>query len=172
MSGWASINNLEQRRPPVAHRAMDRSLPRTAGQWSRPGDREAQPASFAPHTPSPDLTSLILVVDDDTAIRAAISEILEMEGYLVITAADGAAALRQIEQTPPALMVLDMRMPGLDGWDVAKALQQRGIAVPTLVMTAAQDARQWAEQIGAGGYLAKPFDLDDLLAAVERLLPG
>ena len=116
------------------------------------------------------MTSLILVVDDDAAIRAAISEILEMEGYPVITADDGAAALRQIEQRPPALMLLDMRMPGLNGWDVASALQQRGVVVPTLVMTAAQDARRWAEQIGADGYLAKPFDLDDLLATIERLL--
>lgn len=152
MSGWARTNTLEQPRPPLAYRSKDTPQPQrdTAPRQRRPA---GQPSSCAPVAPRPALPGLILVVDDDAAIRAAISEILEMEGYQVITAADGAAALRQIEQTPPALMLLDMRMPGLNGWDVASALQQRGTVVPTLVMTAAQDARQWAEQIGRKGIL-------------------
>jgi CheY-like chemotaxis protein len=63
-------------------------------------------------------------------------------------------------------------MPGVDGWDVARTLHARGLAAPILVMTAVQDARRWAEQLGADGYLAKPFDLDDLLTAVERFWPA
>jgi CheY-like chemotaxis protein len=132
------------------------------------GDR--RPGTGNLRAPGTALTGPILVVDDDAAIRAAISEILESEGYPVIMAADGATALQQIEETRPALVLLDMRMPGMNGWDVAATLHQRGSTVPILVMTAAQDARRWAEQIGAHGYLAKPFDLDDLLDAVERLL--
>jgi CheY-like chemotaxis protein len=116
------------------------------------------------------LTGPILVVDDDRAILVSVQEILELEGYPVVTATNGVEALRRIEEARPALILLDMRMPGLSGWDVARTLREQGIAVPVLVMTAAQDARRWADQIGADGYLAKPFDLDDLLVAVARLL--
>jgi two-component system, chemotaxis family, chemotaxis protein CheY len=111
----------------------------------------------------------ILVVDDDPAIRSTIADILDLEGYLVEEATNGAEALAAIERQTPSLVLLDMRMPVLDGWGFAQALHERGIALPIVVMTAAQDARRWANEIGAAGHLAKPFDLIDLLAAVERL---
>jgi CheY-like chemotaxis protein len=111
----------------------------------------------------------ILVVDDDASIRATIQEILEFEGYPVQTATNGAEALRAVEHRRPSLVLLDMRMPVLDGWGFIAGLRQRGMALPVLVMTAAQDSRRWAEDVGAAGYLAKPFELSDLLAAVERL---
>ena len=135
---------------------------------SEGADRHPHKAPFP--APREATTGTILIVDDDAAIRDALSEILESEGYVVSTASDGAAALRQIEDQRPALVLLDMRMPVLNGWDVAATLRQREIAVPILVMTAARDARHWAEQIAADGYLAKPFDLDDLLDSVARLL--
>lgn len=175
MSGWTiRSSRSEQICPPVLGHHSRHAQPFadvSGGGWSAPGSGERRPATGNLRSLGTEITTPILVVDDDAAIRASISEILKMEGYPVITAPDGAAALRQIEEASPALMLLDMRMPGLNGWDVASALQQRGITVPILVMTAAQDARRWAEEIGAGSYLAKPFDLDDLLAAVERLLP-
>ncbi len=118
----------------------------------------------------PQVAQLILVIDDDPDIREVVREILEGEGYLVTTAANGAEALRVLEQQRPALVLLDMRMPVLNGWDFAAALRARGARPPILVMTAAQSARRWAEEIGAQGYIAKPFDLSDLLTAVERLL--
>jgi CheY-like chemotaxis protein len=111
------------------------------------------------------------VVDDDPAILATVEEILTSEGYVVATATNGAQALEAIEQARPALVLLDMRMPVLDGWGFARGLQARGVAVPVLVMTAAQDARRWAEEIAADGYLPKPFRLLDLLDAVERFVP-
>ena len=111
----------------------------------------------------------ILVVDDDPSILATVSEILEFEGYAVATASNGAEALEQIERRPPSLVLLDMRMPVLDGWGVARHLSEQGKRLPIVVMTAAQDARRWAEEIGAAGYVAKPFDLTDLLDKVERL---
>lgn len=117
-------------------------------------------------------TGPILVVDDDPAILATIADILALSGYPVVTTADGAEALRLAAELRPALVLLDLRMPGIDGWDVATTLRARGLAAPVLVMTAAQDARRWAEQLGADGYLAKPFDLDDLLTAVEQLWPA
>jgi CheY-like chemotaxis protein len=111
----------------------------------------------------------ILVVDDDKSIRSTISELLKSEGYAVETAANGAEALRLMGQSHPSLVLLDMRMPIVNGWEFARTLRERGIMVPILVMTAASDARSWAREIGAQGYLAKPFDLDDLLLAVERI---
>ncbi len=114
----------------------------------------------------------ILVVDDDAAILATIGDILESEGYPVAAATNGAEALRAIERERPSLVLLDMRMPVLDGWGFARELRRRGLAVPVLVMTAARDAREWAEEIGADGFLAKPFNLPELLDAVERLRGG
>ena len=113
----------------------------------------------------------ILVVDDDPAILATVEEILMSEGYAVATATNGAQALEAIERARPALVLLDMRMPVLDGWGFAQGLRARGVAVPVLVMTAAQDARRWAAEIAADGYLPKPFRLLDLLDAVERFVP-
>jgi CheY-like chemotaxis protein len=112
----------------------------------------------------------ILVIDDDPAILSTVTDILEFEGYPVATATNGAEGLRYLEQQRPALVLLDMRMPVLDGWEFARILRDRGITLPIVVMTAAQVARRWAQEIGATGYLAKPFDLLELLTTVERLV--
>jgi CheY-like chemotaxis protein len=111
----------------------------------------------------------ILVVDDDPSILATVCEILDLEGYPVETANNGAEALQSIARSRPSLVLLDMRMPVLDGWGFARELQERGIRLPILVMTAAQNARRWAEEIGADGFLPKPFEIPDLLDHVERL---
>jgi CheY-like chemotaxis protein len=74
-----------------------------------------------------------------------------------------------VERTRPSLVLLDMRMPVLDGWGFAAALKARGVTLPILVMTAAQNARAWAEEIGAQGVVAKPFEVPHLLDAGERL---
>lgn len=113
--------------------------------------------------------SSILVIDDDPSILSTVTDILEFEGFPVATASNGAEGLRCVEQARPALVLLDMRMPVVDGWEFARMLRERGIALPIIVMTAAQDARRWAQEIGATGYLAKPFDLTDLVDTVKRL---
>src|SRR3954452_7990426 len=113
----------------------------------------------------------ILIIDDDPAIRTTVADILTSEGYVVETAINGVDGLQSLERIDPALVLLDMRMPMMDGWGFARALQSRGIRVPILVMTAAQDARRWAHEINAQGYVAKPFDLLDLLDAVGRFFP-
>ena len=112
--------------------------------------------------------SPILVVEDDDTIRMTVAECLEMEGYEVTTATNGAEALDILEQTRPALVLLDMRMPVLDGWAFARAAADRGLSLRILVMSAAADARRWAQEIGARGVVAKPFELDELLRAVAR----
>ena len=111
----------------------------------------------------------ILIVEDDPSLLAAVSEALEDEGYDIVAVSHGRAALEAILSRRPALVLLDMRLPIMNGWDLARELRAREIALPIVVMTAAQDAAAWAAEIGAAGHLAKPFDLLDLLATVERL---
>jgi len=67
------------------------------------------------------------------------------------------------------LVLLDMRMPVMDGWGFARAAAERGFKVPLLVMTAAEKAKTWSDEIRADGFVAKPFDLVDLVSAVQRL---
>jgi two-component system, chemotaxis family, chemotaxis protein CheY len=112
----------------------------------------------------------ILVVEDDPDIRSTVADILELEGYAVRLASNGAEALITLERAsaPPSLVLLDMRMPVLDGWGFARSVADMGMKLPILVMTAAQDASRWANEIGAQGYIAKPFDLMDLLASVSK----
>jgi CheY-like chemotaxis protein len=114
----------------------------------------------------------ILVVDDDPTILATVSDALDLEGYAVLTATNGAEALDMLENESrrPALVLLDMRMPVLDGWGFMDALSERGLSLSVVVMTAAADARRWAREVGAHDVLAKPFELDDLVAAVQRFL--
>ena len=110
----------------------------------------------------------ILVVDDEPDIRATVQAMLEIEGYVVGVAANGADALASVERETPDLILLDMRMPVLDGWGFATELRRRGHQVPVVVMTAARDAARWASEIAAAASLSKPFRYDDLIGAVEQ----
>jgi DNA-binding NtrC family response regulator len=113
----------------------------------------------------------ILVVDDDESIRELVAEILLDAGHEVVQARNGAHAFGHIQQgTEFDLVVLDMRMPVVDGWQFASGLAELGLALPIVVMTAAQNARRWAEEIGAAGYIAKPFGIDELLSAIENVI--
>jgi two-component system, chemotaxis family, chemotaxis protein CheY len=112
----------------------------------------------------------ILVVDDDSTILVSVAELLELEGYAVATAANGAEALELTSNLRPPLVLLDMRMPVLDGWGYAREVRHRGIAPRIVIMTAAQDARRWADEIGADDYIPKPFEADALIATVARIV--
>lgn len=106
------------------------------------------------------------MVDDDPSIVEIVSQILVSEGHDVVSAENGAVALAKADGE--ALVLLDMRMPVLDGWGFARQFRASGKRSPIVVMTAAENARRWAEEIGADGYLSKPFEIDALIAAVER----
>ncbi len=112
----------------------------------------------------------VLVVDDDFSIRELIAMVLADEGYEVLTAADGAEALTLVGRRPPDLVLLDLNMPVLDGWQTQARLRVEAPRLPVVIMTAGNRARQEAEQHAAAGYLAKPFDVDDLCATVARLV--
>ena len=115
----------------------------------------------------------ILVVEDEPAILDLVSEVLTEEGYEVERAANGADALTTIAGAPRFdLVVLDMWMPVVNGWQFASVLGERGVRIPLLVMTAASDARRHASDIGAVGYIGKPFDVDELVLAVQRAVPS
>jgi CheY-like chemotaxis protein len=110
----------------------------------------------------------ILVVDDDPEILGMLRDFLESEGLTVRTATNGAEALEALDHVAPALILLDMRMPVLDGWAFAARFHERELTYPIVVMTAAESARRWAEEIGATAYIAKPFDVNELLETIER----
>jgi two-component system chemotaxis response regulator CheY len=111
----------------------------------------------------------VLVVDDDPALREVIQWSLVDEGYPVVTAGNGVEALERVHEGQPLLILLDMRMPIMDGWGFARAYrEQPGAHAPIVVITAARDAAEWAQQVDAAGFLAKPFAIEDLLDTVKR----
>lgn len=111
----------------------------------------------------------ILVVDDDWAVLETVTEILREEGYTVLPAVSSLEALKLAAESLPCLVLLDMRMPQLNGWQFAARLRELGLAMPIVVMTAAQDSTRWGAEIGAAAVLPKPFNLDELLALVARI---
>lgn len=132
--------------------------PRQSSGSARGPRSDPRPAEGAP----------VLIVDDDRSILETLSDLLRTEGYPVVTAGDGAEGLEMATKARPSLVLLDMRMAGMDGWGFARGMRERGLRFPVLVMTAASDARRWAEEIGADGYIAKPFDVEELLRLVDR----
>jgi CheY-like chemotaxis protein len=111
----------------------------------------------------------VLVVDDDDASRDVIGLLLSDEGFPVATAANGLEALARVDENSPSLILLDMRMPVMDGWEFARAYRARpGRHAPIVVITAAPSARDRMKEIQAAGFLAKPFDLSDLIQIVQR----
>ena len=113
--------------------------------------------------------SCVLVVEDQDDIREFVALVLQSEGYCVATAGNGAVALEEVGRKPVQVVLLDMRMPVMDGWAFADAYRrQPGPHAPIVVLTAAQDAEARAAQINADDFLGKPFELDDLISVVAR----
>jgi CheY-like chemotaxis protein len=119
-------------------------------------------------------SSVVLVVDDDPDILEALSEILEAEGFEIRRARNGKEALEKLEPDPPQLILLDLMMPVMDGWEFAQRMRQRPsvAAIPIIVLSADRNVGSKATDIGAVGHLAKPFELNDLLEMVRKALKG
>jgi len=112
--------------------------------------------------------SSVLVVEDDESLREMIEWVLSEEGYSVATAADGVAALDFVQRERPHLILLDMRMPVLDGWGFAQAYRQLPVPhAPILVVTAARDAASRSAEVDAAGFLAKPFQVEELTRLIK-----
>jgi two-component system, OmpR family, alkaline phosphatase synthesis response regulator PhoP len=116
--------------------------------------------------------SRVLVVEDNPDLAYGLRNNLEIEGYDVEIAADGRAGLAAARARPPDLVVLDLMLPGLDGFRVLRALRQDADAPPVLVLTARGEESDKVRglKIGADDYVTKPFGLLELLARVEALL--
>jgi CheY-like chemotaxis protein len=111
----------------------------------------------------------VLVVEDDPDLVDLMAVILQDAGYRVATATDGFEALARVEAEMPSLILLDMRMPRMNGWEFAGEFRTRwDRSCPIVVVTAAENARLRAEEIGADGWLEKPFELEDVIRVVER----
>jgi urea transport system substrate-binding protein len=110
-----------------------------------------------------------LVVDDDHDIGEMVRLALTDEGYEVVLAENGSEALNASLDDLVDIILLDMRMPIMDGWAFAEQYRSRpGPKAPVIVVTAARDAAARAAEIDADGYLPKPFSLDELLALIQR----
>jgi two-component system OmpR family response regulator len=118
------------------------------------------------------MAARVLLVEDDARVSAFIRRGLEAEGYAVDTAADGPVALTMARAAAYALVLLDRRLPTLDGLEVCRALREEGCAALMLMLTARGGLQDRVEGLrgGADDYLAKPFAFDELLARMQALL--
>ena len=114
----------------------------------------------------------VVVIDDDEKITSLLRRSLAFEGYEVATAPNGREGLRLLAEREADLVILDVMMPQLDGWEVIRRLREAGVPTPVLMLTAKDDVRDRVKglDLGADDYLVKPFALEELLARVRALL--
>lgn len=114
----------------------------------------------------------VLLVEDDPGIARLMSRALEQAGYRVDVASEGTAGLRMAQENPYNLLILDVMLPGADGWQICEQVRAHGDRVPILMVTARDqvDDRVRGLDIGADDYLPKPFQVQELLARVRSLL--
>jgi excisionase family DNA binding protein len=117
---------------------------------------------------------LVLVVDDDARLREFMRVNLEMEGYSVREAASAEEALEAIEDSAPELVLLDVVMPGVDGWQMLQRMQERHGSIPVIMFSGKVDeqAASDAEERGARGFIGKPFDPQQLIERAKQLVPA
>ena len=118
----------------------------------------------------------ILIVDDEPELVRGLEDNLRFEGYETVAAKDGVEALEQITRAAPDLVLLDIMMPRMSGWDVCRELRKQGVDVPVIMLTARGEEvdRVLGLELGADDYVTKPFSLRELLARVRAVLrrPG
>lgn len=114
----------------------------------------------------------ILVVDDDPQLRLSFSKLLAAEGHTVTTAADGQAALEAVRQQSPELVIMDIRMPGMNGLEAFQAMHTLEPKLPVIIMTAfgTTETAIEATKLGAYDYILKPFEIPDILATIDKAL--
>jgi two-component system response regulator (stage 0 sporulation protein F) len=115
----------------------------------------------------------ILIVDDQFGIRILLNEVLQKEGYKTFQAANGVQALDIVTKHAPDLVLLDMKIPGMDGIEILKRMKVIDPDIRVIIMTAygELDMIQEAKDLGAITHFAKPFDIDDIRTAVRKYIP-
>lgn len=113
----------------------------------------------------------VLIAEDDRSVRESLARAMRLEGYEVVTANDGAAALESIRAAPPDIAVLDVSMPAVDGLTVCRVLRSEGSVLPILMLTARTEPSDRIAGLDAGAddYVTKPFDLGELFARLRAL---
>lgn len=114
----------------------------------------------------------ILVVDDEDALRTVLSAELNSEGYEVGTAADGMEALDELQKGAYDLVLLDIRMPNMNGFEVLKVIKERHAGTKVIMLTGFADLKNAIEskKLGAEDFVSKPYDLVDLLTTIDRVM--
>jgi CheY-like chemotaxis protein len=136
-------------------------------------DQPAEGASDVREPPDLMAPARVLVVDDDEIIRQLITLNLELEGFEVYEAVDGADALLRVVEVDPAVITLDIMMPNMDGWEAAARLRSDPMTAHVKVVLLSARAQEAdvrrGNRLGVDAYLTKPFDPDDLVDVVRRL---
>jgi excisionase family DNA binding protein len=160
---WSDVGRLPAFYTPGGHRRYRR------------GDLDAFLESSGPAR-KPKTGPDVLIVDDDAGLRGFVRASLELEGCSVREAATAEEGLAELEQQPPDLVLLDVMLPKVDGWEMLRRLQERhGVgAIPVLMFSGKvdEDAIRGAEARGAHGFLGKPFDPQQLIESAKQLLPS
>jgi two-component system, OmpR family, response regulator len=116
--------------------------------------------------------SKVLIIDDDPDVLQLLRLVLEQAGYAPALASDGLTALRRIEEERPMVVLLDVMMPVMDGWEVLEMLAQAPSHPPVVVISAKSTERDRARafELGAAEYVAKPFTPESVVATIARVL--
>ena len=157
---WSDQGRVPAFYTPGGHRRYRRSDLETFLDRSGPGPRGGGP--------------LVLVVDDDARLREFMRVNLEMEGYTVREAASADEALAALEDQAPQLVLLDVVMPGVDGWQMLQRMQERHGSIPVIMFSGKVDDESAgdAEKRGARGFVGKPFDPRQLIERAKQLVPA
>jgi excisionase family DNA binding protein len=155
---WSDQGRVPAFYTPGGHRRYRRRDLEQFLERSGPGPREAGP--------------LVLIVDDDDRLREYVRVNLEMEGYSVIEGANAEEGLSAVEEQAPDLILLDVMMPGVDGWEMLRRVQEKhGVgSIPVIMFSGKVDEADVAAR-GAQGFIGKPFDPTQLIESTKQLLP-
>ncbi len=155
---------------PRASRPAD-ALAQSPPQWYNGSTRSVSAVHVAPVSEESLVGMKVLIVDDDRPSLKMTAFLLREEGYAVFTADNGQDALRMIDEKAPDLVVLDVMMPGMDGWEVTRQLR-RTTNLPIIILSAKGETsdRVFGLDLGADDYLAKPFEPSELLARVRSVM--
>jgi excisionase family DNA binding protein len=155
---WSDQGRVPAFYTPGGHRRFRRRDLESFVDRSGPGGRHSGP--------------LVLVVDDDARLREYMRVNLELAGYSVREAENGEQALVAIEDKAPELVLLDVVMPGIDGWQLLRQLEELHGSIPVIMFSGkVEDQATAAAEHGARGFVGKPFDPEELLARAKQLVP-
>ena len=161
MRKWSDQGRVPAFYTPGGHRRYRRRDLDAFLERSGPGGREGGP--------------IVLIVDDDSRLREYVRVNLEVEGYTVREASSAEEGLAALDETPPALILLDVMMPEVDGWEMLRRVQERhGVgSIPVIMFSGKVDEQSLAEaaERGAQAFVGKPFDPQQLIESTKQLLP-